>query len=262
MTNQLSKLKDTTPVSQLSLIGTHDSCTYGVKFPFKFTSRCQRLTLEEQLDMGVRYFDIRLNLVKGRLMAYHGLACCHISWVEIQCIFEKFLSENPKEIVFFRALRADDTFKTKVTDAEWVTAFHMEDRGRLWSCYNDDKIGELRGFAVCVNLMWQWMFPYYENKDYYNRATRKGIADKKYSICLHSSYEAPSRLNIINFNSRGSIGCLPIPYPERFASKLSKEITELKGDIPVWCMFDFPELFEHLFEGILSRNEGFVDVSE
>jgi len=259
MNNQLSKLKDTTLVSQLSLIGTHDSCTYGVKFPFKFTSRCQRLTLEEQLAIGVRYFDIRLNLVKGQLMAYHGLACCHISWVEIQRIFERFLAENPKEIVFVRILRADDIFKTKTTDEEWIEALGDDMSGTYRSCFSDTPIGDLRGKTACVNLMWQWMFPYYENKDYRYWSTKMGIARKISSISALQDIHTPGRLNIINFNSRGSIGCLPIPYPEGFASKLSKEITELKGTAPVWYMFDFPELFEHLFEGILSRNDKYKE---
>ena len=257
--NQLSKLKDTTLVSQLSLIGTHDSCTFGVKFPFRFTSQCVTQTLQEQLEMGVRYFDIRLKLVNGRLMAYHGLADCDIPWIMIQTLFDVFLSNNPKEIVFVRVLRADDTFKTKTTDDEWIKALLSSCFTTFTECYKDQPIGELRGKIVCINLMWQKMFPHTENTDYRAKATRKGIADKKYSVCLHSNYPAPGKLNFVNFNSRGSLWQIPIPYPKGFAERLSKEVTELKGDIPVWCMFDFPELFEHLFEGILGRNERFVD---
>lgn len=59
-------------------LGTHNSLSYHLPqwwmIPFMWMARCQRLNIEEQYVLGVRYFDIRPKLVGGRVVAGHGLA--------------------------------------------------------------------------------------------------------------------------------------------------------------------------------------------
>lgn len=59
-------------------LATHNSMTYlcpqWYMRPFACIGRCQNLTLEQQLNYGVRYFDIRVKFLKnGRIVAGHGL---------------------------------------------------------------------------------------------------------------------------------------------------------------------------------------------
>lgn len=59
-------------------IGTHNSLTYlPPQWYFRwlnFTSKCQNLTIEEQYDFGVRYFDFRIKFTrKGTVRAGHGI---------------------------------------------------------------------------------------------------------------------------------------------------------------------------------------------
>ena len=255
--NIFTDLRDDTLLSQISVIGTHDSATAGIRFPHRITSRCVRESFEEQLAMGVRYFDIRLNLVKGELIAYHGLACCYISWREIQGVFEKFLTENPREIVFVRVLRADDTFRRKTTDQEWKDLFYKESCGILSSKYSDGAIGWMRGRIVCINFMWKAYAPYISNDDYTLRATDKDVATKIDNIRRQVGKNVPAEhLNMITLNARGSVPGLPfIPNPERFANKLAKGIFIPTIDRPIWVCCDFPTKFKHLFPAILKRNE-------
>jgi len=52
----MSKLKDDTPLSILSIPGTHNSVTYRSALP---SVRCQAVNVTEQLENGVRFLDIR-----------------------------------------------------------------------------------------------------------------------------------------------------------------------------------------------------------
>ncbi len=59
-------------------LGTHNSLTYlHPQWYFRwlnFTSKCQNLTIEEQYDFGVRYFDFRIKFTrKGQVRAGHGI---------------------------------------------------------------------------------------------------------------------------------------------------------------------------------------------
>lgn len=71
--NWMSAIPDTTSVASLSIPGTHDSGTIPTKC---FTvptitdelnfSCCQSMTLSEQLQSGIRYFDIRVNYLSSK----------------------------------------------------------------------------------------------------------------------------------------------------------------------------------------------------
>ncbi|KAF7323211.1 PLCXc domain-containing protein [Mycena chlorophos] len=66
----LSPIPDSVPISRLFLPGTHDTMAfYG--WPF---SQCQSIStpLSVQFTSGIRFLDIRLTDVQGRLIAYHG----------------------------------------------------------------------------------------------------------------------------------------------------------------------------------------------
>ena len=261
MKKTLTILKESVLVSRLSLLGTHDSCTHAVRFPHKITSRCVSDDISEQLENEIRYLDIRLNLIKGDLMAYHGLANCHITWNEIQDRLRSFLKNNSGEIVFLRILRADDTFKTGVADDVWDEAYSkLTDHSLVSECYADTTIEALRGKAVCINYKFRKMFPYTTNEDYTLRATRKDLVTKMENIHRQMGRKEEGKLNLITFNARGSLPLLTcIPYPERFAKQLARHLSwEPGGSSPLWGCFDFPEKFPDLLKrDILRRNQCF-----
>lgn len=103
--NVLSLLPDGMFLSQINLFGTHDSMTAYVDF--ENVARCQFLTMEQQLSLGVRLFDIRLSKRAGEFYLVHSFANCYkdqgkkermnFDFVLSRC--EKFLEENPKETV-------------------------------------------------------------------------------------------------------------------------------------------------------------------
>ena len=63
-------LPDHLLVTQVSLPGTHNSLAlHGTDL-----ARCQSKSLEQQLALGIRFFDLRVKLKHHRLLMYHGIA--------------------------------------------------------------------------------------------------------------------------------------------------------------------------------------------
>ena len=58
--NWMSYISDDTYISDISIPGTHDSASYRRGGIYSL-AHCQNLNLENQLKVGVRYFDIRLD---------------------------------------------------------------------------------------------------------------------------------------------------------------------------------------------------------
>ncbi len=97
--------RDSIKISEINLFGTHDSLTAFVDM--ENMCRCQSLTLREQLSLGVRLIDVRLNKKKDGFYLVHSLADCYadrekkiplsFSAVLEDCL--SFLRKNPDEFI-------------------------------------------------------------------------------------------------------------------------------------------------------------------
>ena len=104
----MAKLDDGRPISEIILPGTHDAATKNVQLAF--FSKCQGLTIGEQLNAGFRYLDIRLGADGERLKLMHGFTNCTTSgfpWagnLYLDAVLNDcyaFLSAHPTETVVF-----------------------------------------------------------------------------------------------------------------------------------------------------------------
>ena len=92
----MTALPDRLGVSEITIPGTHDSATRGAPR----MARCQDMTLPEQLAAGIRFLDIRCNVVNDALALYHGpvaLDLCFDDDVRDVCL--GFLRSNPGETI-------------------------------------------------------------------------------------------------------------------------------------------------------------------
>lgn len=104
--NWMSQVKDNTLLSDISMPGTHDSGTKSVDFPI--WSKTQSLSVRGQLDIGVRYIDLRLERttdVNYNVQIVHGSSKCwndgggHLTLYEVLEDVYSFLNSNPSETV-------------------------------------------------------------------------------------------------------------------------------------------------------------------
>ena len=77
--NWMANLPDSMLVRKVSIPGTHDSGTAGVRFPMRHYARTQTMDLSEQWDAGIRFFDLRPKPADGTIKIYHGPADCHLT---------------------------------------------------------------------------------------------------------------------------------------------------------------------------------------
>lgn len=155
MTFWMKKINDYVPVSRINLPGTHDSCAYHVQLPY--FSKCQNLTITEQLNSGIRFLDIRVEKDGEKLKLVHDIADCKNPKKKNQKLYlesvindcKNFLGENPSETILL-SYKRDDGAKQEETFDIFFENYLVKDT--IWFKENRIPIlGEVRGKIVLLN---------------------------------------------------------------------------------------------------------------
>ncbi|THH21076.1 hypothetical protein EW146_g418 [Bondarzewia mesenterica] len=146
----LSEIPDAVPLSSLCLPGTHDTMAfYG--WPI---SQCQSAdtALPMQLVLGIRLLDIRLSLIKGRLISYHSSYPQRTPFLTILSDLHAFLTSS----ISFRetvvvSIKQEDMDASPVEFSAAVKEEIMQGPGGIDMWFLENRIpmlGEVRGRAV------------------------------------------------------------------------------------------------------------------
>jgi 1-phosphatidylinositol phosphodiesterase len=153
----MADLPDTWLLRDLTLPGTHDSGTSAITGPASNSIArariCQNLSLTQQLNIGVRFLDIRLN-------KDNGYEICHVTtdtalWMYKDCLTPvmEFLTENDTETVLMSVQSEHGT-----TDAFHDDLLAMIDASPFASkIILDDAppdLGQCRGKIVILRRYW------------------------------------------------------------------------------------------------------------
>ena len=90
--NWMENIKDDALVNEIVMPGSHDAGSYKMVW----LGETQQFNIEQQLKMGVRYFDLRVNKKDDKYIIFHSI----INGVEFIPILEtikNFVIENPTE---------------------------------------------------------------------------------------------------------------------------------------------------------------------
>ncbi len=153
--NVLSKLSDSVYLSELNIVGTHDSATAYVQM--ENSARCQDKTINEQLTMGVRILDIRLSRKGDGFYLIHSLANCYsdkektrrLPFGEVLSECKDFLEKNPAETLIL-SIKQDRGIMSK---GFFPKLYDKYIRGDESSWYLENKVptlGECRGKLVLM----------------------------------------------------------------------------------------------------------------
>lgn len=138
MTDKIELIRNI-KISELVIPGTHNSAAYILDLkrptPPKFQRYLPLLSLAsyfvekwtlnqkanvyDQLNMGIRSIDLRLSYVEGTFYTSHTFACVKLDVILDQ--INKFLTENPNEVLFIR--NATDFFAEKNPNAPSFEAY-------------------------------------------------------------------------------------------------------------------------------------------
>lgn len=112
----MAGLDEATPLSRISMVGTHDACTfYGGDIV-----QNQSLSLTNQLNMGVRAVDLRLREVNNVFQVYHGIVDQKRNGQDAVAEIVAFLKANPTETV---VVRISDTGEAKNSTKSWEEVY-------------------------------------------------------------------------------------------------------------------------------------------
>ena len=162
--NWMSRIPDSTSLAELSIPGTHNTGALHDPpggFLTRDTAKNQDKTYREQLDMGVRFFDIRnhhyresgwLSYGRHEFLIYHGIANQHSKFEDVLKAVDEFLKDNPTETLIMSIKPENGSSGTIQTFEEtfrWYMAnSHAKDR---WYIRNEiPKLGDVRGRIVLL----------------------------------------------------------------------------------------------------------------
>ena len=151
----ISRLNGDVYLSVLNLAGTHDSATAYVAM--EKVCRCQRLTIAQQLGIGVRLFDIRLFRKGGDFYLCHAIADCftdsekkeRLSFDSLLELFYAFLKENPDEVLVV-SVKQDRGIKLPCFFSAFFNKY-IKDNEEKWFLENrNPTLSECRGKIVLM----------------------------------------------------------------------------------------------------------------
>ena len=268
----MAKLPDEMLLSEIVIPGTHDSATQYVQLAF--FSKCQALSIGEQLDAGFRYLDIRLGIDNetGALQLMHGFTKCKTGVFSKTLLLNDvldacygFLDAHPTETVIF-AVKQEHGNESVGEFETRLDAIIREDESRWLLSDTLPALGQARGKLVLLRR--------YEDEAALGEragvpflwANQNGSADVSlhaaaednggYTLWVQDRYEYGSKdkwnaftsgIDAARERAQGDIavhflstkGTLAYGHPYLFAKPLNQKLMEADLALDGWIIVDF-----------------------
>lgn len=274
----MKALPDSVPLSEVVLPGTHDSATNNVQLAY--FSKCQALSIREQLDAGFRYLDIRLGYDTD-LTLMHGFVNCTVSgwpWaypLTLERVLKdcsSFLKDNPSETIAF-CVKYEHGDDTEENFARMLNKYVLNNPGLWYEGEAIPTVGEARGKIVLLKrfddggLLPGLTFNWEEQKGFED-ASKHTVAndnpaftlyvqdrfeydtDEKWSAFINGFEGSAASPEEVSLNFLSTKGHAKYGHPFKYATKLNGKLdgTCFKG----WVIVDFGSA--EIAEKIYSEN--------
>ncbi len=179
--NWMSEIDDSRYLSQISIPGTHDSA--ALYESIAGTTKCQKLTLSEQFNCGVRYIDIRCRSINDCFAIHHGLVYQHLNFNDVIKACTDFLKNNPTETII---MSVKEEYKESGSEKTFEEIFnsYIEENKSIWLLSDEiPQLGEARGKIVLL-------------RRFNSEETPKGIDASEWEDNATFSIDNAAKLNI------------------------------------------------------------------
>ncbi|XP_047461592.1 1-phosphatidylinositol phosphodiesterase-like [Mugil cephalus] len=245
----MKEIPDDTPISAISIPGTHESLTlYGPPL-----TKCQIWTLKQQLYVGIRYFDVHAGIwFPTEKLIYirdsHWMYWQHMQFDEVLSDILKFLKDHNDETVLLK-MTLHGLYKGKVV--QLLNNLIGKHKKRIWT---ESSVPEMKKARNKVVFLWSDTFHVgiknHESSLFIHNKLKnieKGIKQMKSHICDHhivltdtttSIFTNPKTLarkvnmelsNLVmqkkQISTQGCFGILSLNFP---SADLIKNIIQLK----------------------------------
>ena len=273
----MAALADDAVISEITIPGTHDSASLWPQLGF--ITKCQALSITQQLNIGARYLDIRLGAEGDRLKLFHGFTKCRVSplpWSEQMDLADvldacyAFLDAHPGETILF-AVKQEHGDETAAEFDALVQNYVNQDADRWLLPDALPTLSEARGKLVLLRRYEGTGLPLlWANQNGHDDTALNTVCEDNgsYLLWVQDRYEygaadkwAAFRAGIDAANPDGGTaaihflstkGTLPQGHPWYFAQKLNKLLLASSDAVSGWIVVDF--LSSELAERIYSAN--------
>lgn len=260
LTDWMADIPDSTSIADLVLPGTHDSAASKVQLAY--FARCQQLTIGEQLEVGFRLFDIRLEAEGDKMSLKHGFCGCKskkggkLYFDEVLEQMYAFLDAHPTETVVI-AVKNEHGDATKEEFAAELKRY-IDRNPKRW-CLETDAIptlGELRGRIYFLQRCDAGFGLYIDWSDQGNSDhTERTFALEEhegYAVCVQDRYHYGADDKWAAFTDNIPTSQLPclrldylsitgagIPHPFAQAKDLNRRFMNAETVPQAWIFVDF-----------------------
>lgn len=146
----MKQLNDETYLSELSIPGSHNSC--ALYEPVYQISKCQKYSLEDQLEMGVRFIDLKCKLSGDNVkIVNNGIYQC-AKLDDVLKVCYSFLTKHPSETIIMSAFLENNSDFEKTMSFTGKFMKYIYASSQMWYLENHNpKLGQIRGKIVLFN---------------------------------------------------------------------------------------------------------------
>ena len=144
----MSKLDDNVSLRTINMPGSHDTMAlYSIA---DLAGQCQSLSLHDQLNLGVRFLDIRLKEDHDKLKAVHGFIDQKVSFEKITKTIEDFIDKNPSEFIIMSIKEEADPSNSEISFESALKSYLNKD---IYLKDNElpSKLGDVRGKVMLLS---------------------------------------------------------------------------------------------------------------
>ena len=147
--NWMKDIPDSTRLSELTIPGTHDTAAlYGI-----CCARTQIWPIQEQMNSGLRYFDLRLRLYNDTLRAFHAFIDQKKTFDVFLKAASEFLENNPTEAIIFEIICEYEIKNSKKDIHELYDEYTKDYKDKI-VVYNGNNLtfGQIRGKILMIQV--------------------------------------------------------------------------------------------------------------
>ena len=129
-------------ITTMSIPGTHDSgATHSI---FDVAGKCQDLDIEAQLEIGVRFFDIRLQQVNDKFNVVHSFVDQKLDFEDVVEDMVDFIEDYPSEFLLV-SIKEDADSKNSYKDFQSLLLSYLDEEEFCFDSTLPKTLKEARG---------------------------------------------------------------------------------------------------------------------
>eukprot|EP00590_Aulacoseira_subarctica_P001930 CAMPEP_0172433048 /NCGR_PEP_ID=MMETSP1064-20121228/66254_1 /TAXON_ID=202472 /ORGANISM="Aulacoseira subarctica , Strain CCAP 1002/5" /LENGTH=384 /DNA_ID=CAMNT_0013180745 /DNA_START=51 /DNA_END=1205 /DNA_ORIENTATION=+ len=211
----MKTIANNTQLTALSIPGTHDSMTF-TSYLLEL-AHCQSMTLQGQLQSGIRALDIRCRHIDNACAIHHGPIYLNSNFNDVMKTVTIFLKNHPSEAIFMRIKgNEDEPLNNTRTWDQTLAAYKLKYKQIIWSGNIQSTIPtlqQIRGKIVMedTTVTWESIFSV---QDDFKVFTNWNLYDKwtNVKMQLDESAKKNAKTMYVNFLSGTSPYGLSAPW--------------------------------------------------